>query len=49
MTSENRRTVQFFPKNVSQSKQSDQSVIRNFSRMLNNLPIEIRKKKRKQI
>ena len=40
----NCRTVQFFPKNKCQSKWSDRSLIRNFSRKWNNLPIEIRTK-----
>ena len=42
----NSRTVQFFPKNKCQSKWSDRSLIRNFSRKWNNSPIEIRKKTR---
>ena len=37
----------FFPKNKCQSKLSDRSLIRNFSRRWNNLPIEIRKEKTK--
>ena len=41
----NSRTVSFFPKNKCQSKRSDRSLIRNFSRKWNNLPIEIRKEK----
>ena len=45
--SKNCRTVQFFPKNKCQSKWSDRSLIRNFSRKWNNLPIEIRKEKTK--
>ena len=40
----NFRTVQFFPENMCQSKWSDRSLIRNFSRKCYNLPIEIRKK-----
>ena len=43
----NCRTVQFFPENKCQSKWSDRSLIRNFSRKWNNLPIEIRKEKTK--
>ena len=43
----NSRTVQFFPKNKCQSKWSDRSLIRSFSRKWNNLPIEIRKEKTK--
>ena len=43
----NSRTDQFFPKNKCQSKWSDRSLIRNFSRKWNNLPIEIRKEKTK--
>ena len=42
----NSRTAQFFPKNKCQSKWSDMSLIRNFSRKWNNLPIEIRKEKK---
>ena len=41
----NSRTLQYFPKNKCQSKWSDRSLIRNFSRMWSNLPIEIRKEK----
>ena len=44
----NCRTVQFFPKNKCQSKWSDRSLIRNFSRKWNNWPIEIRKEKTKK-
>ena len=43
----NSRTVQFFPNNKCHSKWSDRSLIRNFSRKWNNLPIEIRKEKTK--
>ena len=43
----NSRTLQYFPKNKCQSKWSERSVIRNFSRKWNNLPIEIPKEKTK--
>ena len=41
----NSRTLQYFPKNKCHSKWSDRSLIRNFSRKWNKLPIEIRKEK----
>ena len=43
----NSRTLQYFPKNKCHSKWSDRSLIRNFSRRWNTLPIEIRKEKTK--
>ena len=43
----NSRTLQYSPKNKCQSKWSDRSLIRNFSRKWNILPIEIRKEETK--
>ena len=43
----NSRTLQYFPKNKCHSNWSDSSLIRNFSRKWNKLPIEIRKEKTK--
>ena len=43
----NSRTLQYFPKSKCHSKWSDRSLIRNFSRKWNKLPIGIRKEKTK--
>ena len=44
---ENSQTFSFFPKNTCQSTWSDRSIVRNFWRKWNNMPIEIRKEKTK--